>query len=471
MKTLSATVTTEKNAEQSAWCEVYDFYLKGAITTPWGSVSTLRLCTVPDGLSFFTPTVDPEPSGTQGNAQAYQFWPLKREIINGDAKFTNDKLTITASNVTTEWAAMIAAIDWEATPVVIRKVPLKAGLTNADCVILFAGQVDRPTISTEVVQLECSNDMAHFDVVIPREPMHAGCRFRHYDDQCTRIRYRTTEYKEKTCGASSTTTLVKSAGLTEDTGGSVVGTDLVGALPNASITASSELFGGEAWRVKAAGANWWMIDTTDWGLLTQGYWQIQDAQAGLANAALKPWVQFDFGVARTMRLWFLAGQPFNGFETLPRLVLFFSSTDGSTWKHETYFECPPKIGLLGEVKIPNAQSARYWRICVRSRWGPLMGNSLFEFVLGYEGSRHFWASGQIKFKSDTATVALRDVVATVRESYAGEIVVMPLPVAPASGDVFVIERGCPRTFNGCSERLNWENFGGFDSMPFETVVR
>ena len=70
MKTLTSPVSTKAAASQSGWCEVYDFYLASSITTPWGTTNTLRLTTLANGFSFFTPQITPEPVGTQGNGVA-----------------------------------------------------------------------------------------------------------------------------------------------------------------------------------------------------------------------------------------------------------------------------------------------------------------------------------------------------------------------------------------------------------------
>src|SRR5690348_2249310 len=132
MKTLTSPITAQRDAPQSGWCELYDFYLKSPITTPFGVTSTLRLTPNPAGINFFTPKVSPESAGTQGNAQAYSFWPLKRQLVKGSNKFTNDKLAIAASNVSSEWAQMLADVDWEAVPVVIRKVSTTITNPTAD---------------------------------------------------------------------------------------------------------------------------------------------------------------------------------------------------------------------------------------------------------------------------------------------------------------------------------------------------
>ena len=128
-------------------------------------------------------------------------------------------------------------------------------------------------------------------------------------------------------------------------------------------------------------------------------------------------------------------------------------------------------GRLFDVLIPNAATARYWRICVRSRWAESLYSSMFQQVSAYEGSRNWWQDGQITFGAATTTVELRGVTRGVLESYNGEIVCAELPVAPADGDVFVIERGCARTFNACAARLNTENYGGFNDLPTQTVIR
>lgn len=475
MKTLTATVNTEKDANQGAWCELYDFYLRTPIVTPWGTIDTLRLTSLPDGFQFFTPQLDPEPAGTRGNAMLYNYWPLKRDRLKVDAGSANDRMVIVASNVTTEFAAMVEAVDWQDTPVVIRKVPLKlTGLTASDCAILAIGLLDAPEeITNEQLQFALHNDLTAFGTTLPRETMHQNCRFRWGDDQCTVVRLLQENYKSKTVGSGSTTTTVVSTGLTEDTGSdSSYGTELVNPLANGNITASSQETGFEGYRVKSSDSGHWRWSgaATNWGDNIQGYWVIPSGKEGLANHLLGPFLQIDFGSAKTPKLWRVSGLGGKGREVLPRLILFFSSTDSATWKHETYFEMPPKGGVLYDVLIPKAQTARYWRICVRTKWSEAPLLPMFTQVEAYEESRHWWADGQITFATNTTTVALRGVSRMVRESYSGKVVVAALPVAPVSGDTFVIERGCSKNFNACCARLNWENFGGFDSMIYELVA-
>jgi len=92
-------------------------------------------------------------------------------------------------------------------------------------------------------------------------------------------------------------------------------------------------------------------------------------------------------------------------------------------------------------------------------------------VRAYTLNRNWWAGGRVRFDDNTATAALRGVSRRVLGSFSGAVDVAALPAAPANGDTFVIERGCPRTFNACCERLNLENFGGFTTMPEQTVQR
>ncbi len=559
MKSLSAPLTTQKDGAQSGWCELYDIYLKAAITTPWGTLSTLRLTTLPGGLNFFTPLMDPEPAGTRGDAAAYSFWPIKREAARTKGKSANDQLRITASNVTAEWAAMLAGVDWYDTPIVVRKVSTTVvGATANDCAVIAIVLVDSAQITNQALQFVCSNDLSSFGTRLPAEDMHNTCRFQWADDLCTMIRFAAENYKAKTCAAGSSTTLVKSADFTEDTtqppylnepvgvdhpndsillaahslaagqmvkfdaavapagitlgrwyyvypatafsfsvsedsdgwppiditsnGTSVTicsepprGTDLIAPLANAAITTSSEQVGYEGYKVKAVSGSYWrMGSTADWGTCTQGVWQIPDAQAGRHNAALKPWIQFDMGVARRLGHWRLCGRSDADAETadMPRVILFFSSADATTWKFEGYFLMSPDVGRMHEVFIPGAASARYWRICVRSRWSEEARLSCFEIVSGYAELGNWWGYGTIKFAADTLTPALRGVSRLVLESYAGAALVRALPVAPAAGDTFIIERGCPRTFNGCAERQpNLLNFGGQESTPFESTPR
>ncbi len=217
--------------------------------------------------------------------------------------------------------------------------------------------------------------------------------------------------------------------------------------------------------------NWRLGSAADWGTLSNGYWQIPDAQAGLANAELKPWIQFDFGSSKTPRVWRLrmpAGQP---RENLLRLVAFFSSADAATWSHEHYFELPPVAGQWHDVLIPKASTNRYWRICIRSKWVELGTRFGFDSVRAFEHARHWWRGGVIRWDADTATAALRGMTRKVLGSYNGAVDVVALPAVPASGDTFIIERGCPRTFNACCERRNWENFGGFLDLPNQSIIR
>jgi len=639
MKTLSTPVSTQAAAVNSGWVELYDFYLSASIATPWGTTNIIRLCTLPNGFSFFAPTQSPEPAGTQGNAQTYQYWPIKREVVKGDTKFQDDRLQITASNVSSQFASLLALVNWYDTPVVIRKVPLfQTGLTSGDCVVLFSGLVDSISITAQALQFTCSSSLGALNSLLPSENMHASCRFRFGDDQCTIIKYLPENYLAGTCGAGSSTTNIKSSDLTQDSGSSSgYGTDLVDALADGAITASSSsntmvnvacamsLFklsavnnftigaavvfsantmpsgltagviyyvvfkstkdptvfsvsasiggapisvgygavnfkissanldyinaavtinptsnivqktahglannylvtfsaatlpaplvagfayyvvnatvnnfqlaltpGGAAIDLTTAGTTvlvtaflpgagpagvkasnfygWSFGLASDWGTQIQGYYQIPDAQAGLKNGALTPWIQFDFGSAVSPKVWQVASFAGVQPEQRVRLIEFFSSSNGSTWNFESYYEVPRLGAQLFDVLIPNASSARYWRICVRSRWAEQLYYLMFSRVSAYAGSRNWWLNGQITFDGNV-TPALANKTVAVRSSYSGEIFCAPLPVAPASGDTFIIKRGCGRAFNDCCARGNTENYGGFNDLELQNVIQ
>ncbi len=557
MKTVSTPIANEAAATQNAWVEIYDIYLKAAITTPWGTTNILRLCTLGVDFAFFTPTSAPEATGTQGTAATYSQWPIKRQVVKSSADFTDQKMQITASNVTSQWAQMLADVDWYDVAVMIRQTsPNLVGATNTDCVTLFSGVVDSIKIDNQTITLSCSNSLAQLTRVLPSENMHASCRFRWADDLCTQIRFKAANYKAKTVGSSSTKILVKSAGLTEDLGNSAsYGTDLVDALADAAITTSSErpfldvtvksangflwivsgnyvlqidqkvkfvgsaptnfvvgtwyyvldmLAGGwhvfvlattpggptvvapgsagyfnlvgevgyEGFQVKTSKTNHWEFSTdADWGTVDNAYYVIPDAQAGLKNAALTPYIQFDFGSAKTPRLWRLSSVPGLQSDQRVRVIQFFSSSDAATWAFEGYFQMPNAGGTLFDCFLPAASTKRYWRICVRSRWSESLYKVMFYKVQAYENGRHWWRDGRVTFDAATATVALRNFSAKVLGSYAGEVAVEELPATPASGDTLVIERGCARNFNACCERGNIENYGGFDDLPTQTVIR
>jgi len=65
----------------------YDIYLKSAIVTPWGTTNHFAADGFAGGLTFFTPQLSPEPAGTQGNAQAYNYYPIKRDTIKSMPSF------------------------------------------------------------------------------------------------------------------------------------------------------------------------------------------------------------------------------------------------------------------------------------------------------------------------------------------------------------------------------------------------
>lgn len=556
MKTLASKISTEAAATQSAWVELYDIYLPSSISTPWGSTNVIRLCTLGETFSFFTPTISPESTGTQGNAASYYPWPIKREMVKAANDSANDTLRITASNVTAEWATMLATVDWHNVAVVIRKTSQNiSSPASTDCVVVFSGLVDSAAVSNEAVSLTVSSDMALLSRIIPSENMHASCRFKFGDDQCTIVPWTTANHREGVAvAASSSTTLVKySAGSMLDTLADGYGTDEVDALSNGAITASSQKtglsgaacsasalsnhifvtndlsngdrvqfaasvmpgglvaatwyyvkgrsstnfylsatpggptiditssgtsvtitseFGHEAYNVKSSnGGHWAFLTDADWGTATNAYYYIPDAQAGLKNAALKPYIQFDFGSAKALGMWRFKNVAEVQPEERVRLLAIFSSSDASTWAFEGYFEMPNQGGVLFDCYLPNATSKRYWRVCVRSRWAESLYYSMFAEVRAYAGVANYWRDGYLKFRSNTATVALRSLRRRIVRSYTGGLVVPTLPATPSTSDVFDIWRGCARTFNACAERGNVENYGGFNDLPTQTVIR
>jgi hypothetical protein len=651
-KTFTSPVTTAIAAEQAGWCEVLDIYLTAAITTPIGSVSTIRLTTLPGNFSFFTPQVSPEPTGTQGNAATYTYWPWRRESIKSQVDSLNDKVAIDLSNVTGEWATAIAEIEWRDCYVVVRKVPLdQVGATAGDCAVLFIGQIDSADITLEQLRLTCSNSLASLNTVRPAANMHRNCRFRWADDDCTALRFRTTNYKTGTVGSGSTTTRIKSSGFSEDgatrryvaeavtadsttdkitltghglndwdrikiaatslpgglsadtwyyvrdkatndfklttmPGGSAInitsngsgvtiysetlyGVDEVNAVAGASISASSD-FGGHtaaslnystinfksyfsftsaahnltsgrriqlggtppaglstgvdyyvrtlsttlftlhtsyigatyplffvdvAYSSSATGSGtctittmedyrsrgiqmnidgqWRLNAASEWGTWTQAYLMIPDAQAGLENAALKPYVDIDLGSAKTLKTFLIRNTEGAGPNNMARVVQVFSSSASnfSSATFEGYAEVSQRGGEWTEMRLHSASSKRYWRICVRNLWGDSYGLSVFDKVRAFTNAVNYWQAGRIRFADNTTTASLQGVSRRVLFSFSGEVEVGPLPTAPVNGDTFTIERGCDRTFNHCCERNNVENFGGFTTLSELVVVR
>ena len=812
MRSLSSNLTTQAAAEQSGWAEVYDFYLKSTITTPFGSSNVIRISNNGVNVSFFTPQADPEPSATRGNAATYSAWAAKRKTIKASSKFANDKLGIAVSNVSAEFADMLDVIDWRGCAVVIRKTSLTITTPTAhDAVTIFNGRIDSARVTLEQIQFVCSSDLATFTDRLPSEDMHVNCRFKWADDMCGALRYRLENYQPKTVAASSTTTrllatyagysaqavtassatdkitlaahtlsngnrvrfagtavpggltegvwyyvvskatndfkvsatyggsaidlttngtavtMTSETGFTEDTGrkcyvdepvvaipvvaeiiltdhgfangdrvrisatvipagltsgvwyyvgvtgadtfylsmtegGSSVpfsdggtdvlldstapyGTDEVNALADGAVDASSyeaghegymlrmdnsaggtigwrfasdptnptptagyltphvdfdlggvgyalkywqftadvtgdwtaprevviswsddaanylaawsgalqldtrtaqfreitflvnahrywrvqikktdgqpflgsvigkikaydsyfggtdrinalsdtipstvcvgsdEVTGHEAVYVQASLSGTWEVNVDgitaedigryDWGNNAQGYWQIPDAQAGLANVALKPYVTFDFGSAKSLKLWRIKNLPSVERSDIVRVIQIHSSpnSDMSGSTHEMNFEVQPVAGGWSDIYIHGASSARYWRICVRSTWAEALNFKMMAEVRAYQLGRNYWHNGRVTFAADTTTVALRNISRRVLASASGAVDIVALPATPAAGDRFVIERGCGRTFNECCVRKNWTNFGGFTTLPGETVLR
>jgi hypothetical protein len=472
MRTLTSPVTTEAAASQSGWVELYDFYLKASISTPWGTTSVIRLTNAPGQIANFTPQIAPETS--QGTSATYYPWPITREAAKTNKRTLDDTLTITASNVTGDFATVVASIEWRDTPVVIRKIPISSGstLTANDTVIVFSGIVHAVKVTLTTLAVSCSSDLGNWNIQLPNGTYHPTCRFRWGDDRCAILKYAAANYKTKTVGTGSTTTQINSTGLTEDTGSlASYGTDLVDTL-NAPINSSSGLAGYDYSKVKASsGGDWYLNNTSSaWGVQTQGYWSLSAGQAGVANAALQPYINFDFASAYALKLWRLTPVPGVGREGLPKLMLLFNSPDASTWTFQGYFECPPRAETF-DWNLPAATSARYWRLCMRSRWANGYWQPMFRTISAYTGGRNYWRDGYITFDPATTTAALRGLSRAIAASASGLIIPLaPLPVAPVAGDTFVISRGCQRTFNACAERRNTDNYGGFPSIGEELTA-
>lgn len=473
MTSLTSTVSNHAAAEQSGWTEIVDIYLPSAITTPWGSLATIRLTMWPVDLTFFAPGFDPEPAGTRNTAATYKPWPLQRSTVSNSGTEVNDTFTLSGSNVSGEFAGMLMDIDWRRARVVIRKVPTLTGvtLTANDCVTLFSGYVRSARIDLQTVALSLTSDISGFGNQYPESTFHPSCRFQFGDDYCAGKKWTTANFKGAvTCGSGSTKSIVVPSGLSEDAGSAAsYGTDLIDPLSTGAITTSSQLTLREGYQVRhsSTAGSYWAADFSganiaDWGVLTQGYWIINTAQAGLANPLLEPYITFDFGSAKTPRVWRLKGPNGLGRESLPRLLLLFSSADASSWTHEGYFECPPIENQLFDWNVPLASTKRYWRICMRTRWATGVLAPVFNRVYAYEDGRNFWRGATITFAANTTTAALRGVSRTIKASYASDLRVdRPLPAAPVSGDTFSLARGCTRSFNHCCEHRNWLNFGGW----------
>lgn len=549
MQTLSAPVTTQAAAQEQAWLETYDLYLRAAIVTPWGTTSIIRLCTLPGGFTHYAPNNSPEPAATQGAAAVYQFWPITRDNSRSTQHTANDQIQFSASNVTSEFAALLASIDFTDTPVVIRLVPNVTPLTNTDNATLFTGNIDSISISEKALTFTASSDLGGLKTILPRESMHAACRFRFADDQCCVLPYHPDTMKHRAVTGASTTTRLAVSTCTEDNspapysarsattaasntiadtahgldqGARITFTAASPSVPSGlslnlayflvtraansfqlsltqdgdpitftnsgatltyscdtppggvdyidsvtlcpTITPCSQTGSHPAVNVRDSVDGHWHWDETI-VTLNNGYRYILPAQAGLQNHRLAPWIQFELASPAALRTWKLKMPSSTQRDALVSLVLLFSSDNGSDWTFQRYFRAPPLIDHVSEFCVQNAPSATYWRLCIRNWHG--LGTDLngWSRVSAYATGRNHWRHGQVVFADDTATAALRGVVARVSASYGGTLDLdAPLPAAPAVGDTFTLTRGCGRVFNDCAERQNTENYGGFDEL-------
>lgn len=475
MKPINPVVTDEIESEQSGWTDLVDIYLPSAISTPWGSLSILRLTSWPINFEFFTPREAPEPVVNWGVSNTYRPWPLSRGSIAGVSSGTDDTFTLTGSNVSGDWSGMLSDVDWRRAQIIVRKVPTLTGsaLTAFDCVVVFSGVIRSARITLQQVTISASSLLSSFKTQLPVGTFHPNCRFRFSDDMCDVPKWTAKNWVPVVAAAGgSTRQMIDVTGALTNDAATIAsyGTDLVDPLANGNFTASTFLGAREPYRVRGSSAptDYWAADFSGggvarWGINTQGYWLIPDAQAGLANPALEPYLTIDFGVSRTPMVWRLRGVSGMGREALPKLLHLFSSTDNSNWTHVGYFQCPPIEAQLFDWHVPLATAARYWRIGMRSRWvtgGPL--SPVLQRVYAYSEGSQYWRAAAIVFSGTTSTSALRGVSRTIIASYAGQLWVdRPLPAVPVAGDTFSITRGCARNFNACSEHKNWANFGGW----------
>lgn len=265
------------------------------------------------------------------------------------------------------------------------------------------------------------------------------------------------------------------------------GTDRIDALsntiPSTVCVGSDEVTGHEAVYVQASLSGTWQTNVDavtsedlfglDWGNNSQGYWKIPAAQAGLANPLLKPYISFDLGSAKALKLWRIKNLASVERQDIVRIVQVFSSSDSdfSSYTHQLNYEIQPKAGEWFDLYIHNATSARYWRICVRSTWAEALNYKMMAEVRAYTLGRNYWHNGLVTFAADTTTTALRSVSRRVLASAAGAVDIVSLPATPGAADRFALERGCGKTFNECCVRQNWTAFGGFTTLPGETVLR
>jgi hypothetical protein len=483
MRTLSTPVSNAASATQSFWAEVYDFYLKTSVSTPWGTTNIIRLTQYPGGMAFYTPSFSPEPS--PNTAAQYYYWPILRESSRANRRFSDDRLTLTLSNVTTDFASIVASIDFRDTPVIIRKVPTVniAVLTAGDCVTVFSGLVRQVALKLDTISLVIDSDIGNFGAQLPLDSYHTSCRFRFGDDRCGLNKYGASNAVAGCVAApiGIYTDYFAFSGAGPDTGTinhngtPTYGTDLVNALADSNIGGTTFTSGNEFYRIKASyGGDWYLSNlNTQWGDLTQGYWTIPDAQAGVGNPDLRPYIRINFGAAQYVRTWRFMSVPGVGREGLVKLLQISNSLDDINYTFRAWFQMPAIGGTLFDCQMPDTSdpsvnNRQYWRIAIRTRYATGFWQPGFRQISAYADGFNYWRGGYIVFDPTTTTPALRNVSREVAASGAGFLKLsQPLPVQPTNTDTFSIFRGCQRTFNACAERANWGNYGGFPEVGQE----
>src|SRR5439155_325123 len=156
-----------------------------------------------------------------------------------------------------------------------------------DCSVIFSGAIDEAVVTRDMIEFTCSSDLGTFDLKLPRENMHRGCRFRFADNMWSLYPYDPANARFGLCVDSVSTTMeLNCSTLTQDAWAR--GASPTEKIAGATITASHDNANAGNVKVGTAG-EWYPTFDVNWADTLEGYWAIKVAQSGLQNALLQPY--------------------------------------------------------------------------------------------------------------------------------------------------------------------------------------
>ena len=199
MRTLSAAFRSEASGDSNAPLELYDMYLDSEV---------IHLVNYDKNISYFD---------IDGVAQTYTALPVSRQEYERSVENPINSVVVGMANVDKSMSAYLANNDFRGRRLVIRKVFANALTSADDNCIIFDGVMDTPAASEESVQVNVTDRIGTLFKEVPRRWYQLLCNYKFGDAFCFQGKtsgdmYATANYS---CAAGSSTTVVKSASLTQ----------------------------------------------------------------------------------------------------------------------------------------------------------------------------------------------------------------------------------------------------------------